>query len=79
MQHFENISYWNSNFKEIQERDKYKMKIANKNGYSIIRILQMDIYHNKINWKDELINKIKKYKNPEIIYICKNNEYDCYN
>ena len=79
MQHFENISHWNSDFKEIQIRDKYKMELATKNNFSIIRILQEDIYLNKYDWKEELLSYIKIYNNPEIIYICKNNEYECYN
>jgi very-short-patch-repair endonuclease len=77
-QHFENIKFFKNNFKENQERDKYKMEQANKNGYSIIRIIQEDIYFNKYNWKKELLKNIKMYDSPEIIYICKNNEYDCY-
>ena len=79
LQHFENIIHWKTNFEEIQERDKYKMKFANTNGYSVIRILQEDIYFEKYDWKKEILDNIKKYDNPKIIYICKNNEYDCYN
>jgi very-short-patch-repair endonuclease len=78
-QHFEEVKHFKNDFKENQEKDKYKMEQAKKNGYSIIRIIQEDIYYNKYDWKSELIQNIKKYENPEIIYLCKNNEYDCYN
>jgi len=47
------------------------MKCALKNGYTIIRICQEDIWENKIDWKYELTNMIKKYKIPKIIYIAK--------
>ena len=59
--------------------DLYKMKCANDNGFSIIRILQKDVYKNKYDWLNELINNIDKITNDNItqnIYMCKNNEYD---
>ena len=41
-QHFEQISNWTS--PEIQiEKDKYKMKCANDNAFSVIRLLQDDV------------------------------------
>ena len=54
------------------------MKCANDNGFSIIRIIQEDILHNKYNWLDELISNIEKITNEnrvQNIYMCKNNEY----
>ena len=77
--HFKDISHWKTTCKENQIRDIYKMKQAKKNNYSMIRIIQEDIYYNKYDWKKELLNNIKIYDKPTIIYICKNNEYDCYN
>ena len=79
IQHFKEVKHWKNDFKENQERDKYKMEQAKINNYSIIRIVQEDIFKNKYDWKNELLINIKKYDNPEIIYICKNNEYECYN
>jgi very-short-patch-repair endonuclease len=52
------------------------MKCANENGYSIIRILQEDVFFNKYNWLEELTNNINKICNENIvqnIYMCKNN------
>ena len=72
------------NWKSPEENfktDKYKMKCANENGYSIIRIIQIDILYEKYNWKDELVNNIEKIKKDNIIqnlYMCKNNEYVSY-
>ena len=62
--------------KRTQKRDKYKMRKATKNGYSIIRILQKDVYYNKNAWESTLINQIHKYKQPTVM--CNGNEYTCY-
>jgi len=81
LQHFVQVSNWNSP-ENIQQRDKYKMKQANDNGYSVIRILQEDVYHDKYNWLDELKENIEKIiieKKIQNIYICKKNEYSVYN
>jgi very-short-patch-repair endonuclease len=80
LQHFEQISHWLSP-KERQCLDKYKMDVANKNGYSVIRILQEDVYEDKYDWLKELDDNIKKIikKNKILnIYMCKKNEYDVY-
>ena len=50
-------------------------------NYSIIRILQEDVYYDRYDWKEELLNNIKKFEEEKIIqniYICKNNEYQRY-
>jgi len=76
-QHFEQVSNWSSP-EEQSENDKYKEKCANNNGYSIIRILQEDVLHDKYDWKTELVNNIENIKKDNIIqniYMCKNNEY----
>jgi len=54
------------------------MKCANENCYSIIRILQKDIYHNNFDWINEINNAIKNILQDNIIqniYICKKDEY----
>ena len=76
-QHFEQIGNWMSPI-ETQKNDLYKMKCANENGFSVIRILQKDVYYNKYNWLNELTNNIEKIVNEDRvqnIYMCKNNEY----
>ena len=76
-QHFEQIGKWQSP-KETRKNDLYKMNCANENGYSIIRILQKDVYYNKYDWLNELINNIENITNDnrvQNIYMCKNNEY----
>lgn len=77
-QHFMQISNWQS--PEIaQEKDIYKMKCANENGYSVIRILQKDVFKDKYDWLADLIYAIEKIKIeriPQNIFLCKNNEYN---
>ena len=54
------------------------MKCANENKFSVIRILQEDVFKNKYDWLHELLSNIEKITNENIaqnIYMCKNNEY----
>jgi len=67
-QHFKQISNWDPPEK-INKNDKYKMDIANKHNYSIIRIYQPDVFNNKNDWKCKLENSIKKYKKIINIFI----------
>lgn len=74
-QHFEQISNWTS--PEITlNRDRYKMKKALENGYSVIRILQEDVLYDRNDWKKNLENAIKKYDKPTFIFIANGNEYE---
>lgn len=77
-QHFKQISKWKSPIM-TRNNDIYKIKCANDNGYSIIRILQKDVWHDRYNWLDELIENINKIIDDNVvqnIYMCKNNEYE---
>jgi very-short-patch-repair endonuclease len=61
--------------------DKYKEKCANDNNYSVIRIIQNDIFNDTYNWLKELCKIIKELKNGNDVanvYLCKNNEYNLY-
>ena len=58
------------------------MKCANENGYSIIRILQKDIWHDRYDWLQELLDNIDKIVSEKVvqnIYMCKNEEYNDFN
>jgi very-short-patch-repair endonuclease len=77
-QHFEQVMNWKTP-EEQSETDIYKQKCANENEYSIIRLLQEDVFNDNYNWKTELINNIEKIKKDNIIqniYMCKNSEYE---
>ena len=79
-QHFTQVSNWSSP-EEQQINDKYKMDCANKHNYSVIRLLQEDVFYDTYNWLEELNENIKKIieeKNIQNIYMCKNNEYDIF-
>ena len=76
-QHIEQVSNWQSP-EVTRVNDLFKMKKANENGYSVIRILQTDIYKNKYDWEKELDENIQKICDEDKIqniYMCKNNEY----
>lgn len=78
-QHFIQVSNWNSP-EETHENDLFKEKCANDNGYSVIRILQEDVFGDKYDWlsklQTEIENIIKEYTIIHNIYICNNGEYD---
>ena len=60
---------------------KSEMKRANENGFSVIRILQEDVFKNKYDWLQELTNNIEIITNEyrvQNIYMCKNDEYKDY-
>ena len=58
------------------------MKCATDNGYSVIRIVQTDVWNDIYDWLNELIINIEKIKNDKCIqniFMCKNNEYEVFN
>lgn len=65
-QHFCQISNWKSP-EFTQKRDAYKMQCANDNNYSVIRIVQEDIFNNVYDWKTKLIETIEEIKNGDSI------------
>ena len=80
LQHIKQVWNWSSPEKQ-QERDLFKMKCANENGYSVIRILQEDVYYDNYNWLQELLDNISELRlNKTIIniYLHNNNEYSPY-
>ena len=76
-QHFEKVRNWKTPNEQF-ENDKYKEKCANENSYSVIRIIQEDVWNDKYDWLNELNKSIIKIINEQCIqniYICRNNEY----
>jgi very-short-patch-repair endonuclease/DNA-directed RNA polymerase subunit RPC12/RpoP len=77
VQHWKQVAKWKTP-QHNRCRDLYKMKCANENGFSVIRILQEDIFKDKYDWINELcenIEKITNEKRVQNIYMCKKNEY----
>ena len=58
-QHFIQVLNWASP-EDTLERDIYKMKMAFKNGYKIIRIIQTDIYYDKNEWEKKFDEELTK-------------------
>jgi very-short-patch-repair endonuclease len=80
-QHFVQISNWKTPEEQFNN-DQYKEKCANENGYSVIRIIQEDVWNDTYDWLNELnqnIIKITSETTIQNIYICKNNEYNNFN
>ena len=80
-QHFKQISNWETPDKQFTN-DKYKEKCANENDFSLIRLLQKDVFFDNYDWLKELVETIEIIKNnkDEVknYYLCKNNEYSNY-
>ena len=76
-QHFIQVSNWSSPESQF-ENDKYKEKCANDNGYSVIRLLQEDVFDDTYDWFKELCDSIEDIKHSnEVsnIYLDSNEEY----
>ena len=71
-QHFKQVMNWQSP-EDQRKSDLRKMSLAIDNGFTIIRILQEDVYHSKYDWKIELLEAINNGQNA---FLCKNGEYD---
>jgi len=77
-QHFRQIRNWSSPEEQFKN-DKYKEDCANENGYSVIRLLQEDVFYDTYDWVKELCDTIEEVKSSEGItnvYLCQNEEYD---
>ena len=77
-QHFKQVQNWEK-IEKLQLKDIYKIKCANLNYYSVIRLLQEDVYNDKYDWIIEIQLNIKKILEDKIvqnIFMCKSNEYD---
>lgn len=68
-QHFMLVKIFGNDVKENRYRDVHKMYLALKNGYSIIRVSQVDVWNNRINLDQELLPHIKLYKDSSVMYI----------
>lgn len=77
-QHFQQVRNW-STPEEQFENDKYKESCANDNNYSVIRIIQEDVWNDAYDWCKTLRDSIEEIKAGDDIvniYLCKNGEYE---
>jgi very-short-patch-repair endonuclease len=80
--HFEDVPHHKSTYREKHGRDIYKMKCAKANSYSVIRLLQTDVFYDTYDWLTDLranIEKIKAEQRVQRVYMCKDNEYAVFN
>lgn len=63
VQHYGQVSNWKSP-EEQQKSDRFKEEQAIQNGYPVLRILQEDVWNDKIDWKKLLFEHIKDYESP---------------
>jgi hypothetical protein len=68
LQHFQQVSNWGDTY-ETQKRDKYKLQKALENNITIIRLLQEDVFYDKIDWKEKLKGALIKYETPEVVLL----------
>ena len=54
VKHFKDLT-----LKERMDRDNYKEKMAMDHGYSVTRVLQTDVYWEKIEWRKKLLGAIE--------------------
>jgi hypothetical protein len=73
-QHFKQVMDWQTP-QENRLRDVHKMKLALSNNISIIRVLGKDVYFGRNNWKDRLLEVIKEYSVPRVIYLTETDIY----
>ena len=67
-QHFEQVSNWQSP-EETVKKDIYKMEQAFSQGYTVIRLLQEDVFNNRNNWDKKLEEQIVQHSEPKQIFI----------
>ena len=60
-QHIKQVRNWKCP-EEQQERDMYKMEQAINNGKHVIRILQRDVWNDRNDWEEKLIQAITELK-----------------
>lgn len=79
-QHFQDIPHWKSSSEHRRNRDIYKMHEANRNGYSVIRIIQEDIWGDTYDWQTDILSSIEKCKvSLQNIFCSSDKNQDVYN
>jgi very-short-patch-repair endonuclease len=74
-QHFTQVSNWKSP-ERCLENDIFKQRCANENGYSVVRIIQDDVWFDRYDWFTKLQEALKNIGDCENVFLCQNHEYD---
>lgn len=76
-QHFRQVSNWTTP-EVCLENDVFKQKCANENGYSVIRIIQEDVWFDRYDWCTKLQETIDGIHDGYCanVFLCENGEYD---
>lgn len=73
-QHFYPVTHWDKTPEEIQKRDHYKEDQAVKNGLSVVRLLQQDVWNNRGNWQEKLKAELSLHEKPGVVYLYEGKE-----
>lgn len=74
-QHFNQVKGWGP-IRETRRRDWLKMRAALANGYSVIRLLQDDVWRDKNDWYGIFMDNFQKYDVPELVFISGEGMYE---
>ena len=74
-QHFTQVQNWDSPEYNLNN-DIMKINHAIENDYTIIHLLQTDVFNNLNDWKNKLIENIQKHDKPKVIIL--NNSSNIY-
>lgn len=78
-QHFIEVNFFMTTNVEItQNRDLYKMKQAFANGYKVIRMMQIEVFQEKIKWRDILRRYLDDGFSDNCVFIELKNRYNVY-
>jgi len=61
-QHYQEHSFFKGTLDERKARDKYKEEKAIENGFSVIRVDQMDVLLSRNKWEKQLLDAIEAIK-----------------
>ena len=58
-----------------RDRDVFKMCMARMNGYSVVRLLQEDVWRDTFDWRTRLRDAINGCGEGGVYFVCANDEY----
>ena len=77
-QHFSQVSNWSAP-EDTQKKDVEKIRLALENGYSVIHLLQMDVWKNVYDWKAVLLAEIERLQTidtPQCVFLQSCEKYE---